>query len=747
MPADEPKAAAKTSLTQPVVLQGQIERLTFHNEENGFTVAQLRVRGQRQLVTAVGTLVSPKPGERLRLQGEWRLHPKFGEQFHFFQAETLVPATASGMEKYLASGFIKGIGPVMAQRIVRQFGGETFEVIDSNLARLAQVEGIGPKRLEMIARAWEEQKQIREVMLFLQAHDLSTAYAPKIFKAYGRQAIQVMRENPYQLATDIHGIGFVSADRIAAKLGFAPDHPGRLEAGLLYTLSQLSNEGHVYYPLEPLLDKAQELLQVDQEKLTAALSRLSFRQEVMVEEPWDPQATPADRAVYLTPFYLAETNAAKRLRVLMQGQPNLPFVDPAKALAWVQQRLGLTLAPQQAEAVLTSLRQKVLIITGGPGTGKTTIINAIIKIWERLGSNILMAAPTGRAAKRMSEVTGQEAKTIHRLLEYSQQKGGFQVSESRTLPCDLLIIDEASMIDILLLHHLLKGVARGTTLILVGDANQLPSVGPGNVFRDLIASGAIPVVELREIFRQAQESLIVVNAHRINRGEMPLWRPGPENLADFFFLEQDDPQEVLRLVLELVKERIPKRFGFDPINQIQVLTPMHRGVVGAASLNHTLQQELNPTAVGINRGGRLYKVNDKVMQIKNNYDKEVFNGDIGRIVSIDEELQELLVAFDHRQVLYDFSELDELVLAYAISVHKSQGSEYPAVVLPLVTQHFLLLQRNLIYTAVTRGKQLVVVVGSKKALAIGIKNDRTKRRFTQLGRRLAEKPAPAVSGQ
>ncbi len=724
-------------MTQLVELQGQIERITFCNEENGFTVAQLKVRGQRQPVTIVGHLVSPKPGERLRLRGEWNLHPKYGEQFKFTDYETLFPATVAGIEKYLGSGFIKGIGPVMAQRIVKHFGLETFEVIDGQSERLTEVEGIGPKRLEMIRRAWEEQKQIREVMLFLQSHGLSTAFAPKIFKTYGSQAIQVMQENPFQLARDIYGIGFVTADRIAAKLGFDQDHPARLEAGLLYTLQQLSNDGHVYYPVGPLLDKSQELLQVDQEKLTAALSRLSFRQEVIVEDPREPDAGPENRAVYLTPFYVAETGAAKRLRTLLQAQQNLPFVDPAKALEWVQQRLDLTLAPQQAEAVLMSLRQKVLIITGGPGTGKTTIINAILKIWERLGKNILLAAPTGRAAKRMSEVTGQEAKTIHRLLEYSQQKGGFQVSEDRTLPCDLLIIDEASMVDILLLHHLLKGVARGTTLILVGDANQLPSVGPGNVFHDLIAAGRIPVVRLTEIFRQARESLIVVNAHRINRGEMPLWKPGPENLADFYFLEQDDPQEVLRLILELVRERIPKRFGFDSVNDIQVLTPMHRGIVGAATLNHTLQQELNPAPDGLNRHGRVFKVNDKVMQIKNNYDKEVFNGDIGRIVKIDQELQEVLISFDQRLVLYDFSELDEIILAYAISVHKSQGSEYPAVVLPLVTQHFLLLQRNLIYTAVTRGKKLVVLVGSKRALAIGIKNDRTTKRLTQLAHRLA----------
>jgi exodeoxyribonuclease V alpha subunit len=720
-----------------VELRGQIERITFYNEENGFSVAQLRVRGHRQLVTIVGHLMSPKPGEGLRLQGEWSLHPKYGEQFKFVEHETLFPATVAGMEKYLASGFIKGIGPVMAQRLVKHFGGETFEIIGSQIDRLAEVAGIGPKRLDIIRRAWEEQKQIREVMLFLQTHGISAAYAPKIFRQYGNQAVTVMQENPYQLATDIFGIGFLTADRMAAKLGFEKDNPVRLEAGLLYTLQNLSNDGHVFYPLGALLMKSREILEADQELIGQALSRLAFRQEIMVEEPWDREAGEDERAVYLTGFYLAETHAAKRLKMLLQAQQNLPFVDPAKALEWVQQRLGLTLAPQQAEAVTMSLRNKVLIITGGPGTGKTTIINAILKIWGRLGVNMMMAAPTGRAAKRMSEVTGQEAKTIHRLLEYSQQKGGFQVSENRTLPCDLLIIDEASMVDILLLHHLLKAVPRGATLILVGDANQLPSVGPGNVFRDLLVSGAIPVIELTEIFRQAQESLIIVNAHRINRGEMPVWKAGPDKLADFYFIEQDEPQDVLKVILELVHERIPKRFGFDPVEEIQVLTPMHRGVVGSATLNQALQQELNPGGNGLDRGGRVYKVNDKVMQLKNNYDKEVFNGDIGRIVKIDPELQEMVIAFDNREVTYDFSELDEIVLAYAISVHKSQGSEYAAVVMPLVTQHYMLLQRNLIYTAVTRGKKLVILVGAKKALAMGIKNDKTRKRYTNLWRRLA----------
>jgi exodeoxyribonuclease V alpha subunit len=720
-----------------VELQGQIERITYCNEDNGFTVAQLKVRGQRQLVPIVGHLMSPKPGERLRLRGEWSLHPKYGEQFKFVEHETLFPTTVLGMEKYLASGFIKGIGPVMAQRIVQQFGGETFQIIESQIDRMAEVTGIGPKRLDIIRRAWEEQKQVREVMLFLQTHNISTAYAPKIFKQYGTQAVAVMQENPYQLATDIFGIGFLTADQMAAKLGFEKDNPVRLEAGLLYTLQNLSNEGHVFYPLGALLTKSQEILEADQELIGQALSRLAFRQEIMVEEPWDREAGQDERAVYLTGFYLAETHAAKRLKLLLQAQQQLPFVDPAKALDWVQQRLNLTLAPQQAKAVTMSLRNKVLIITGGPGTGKTTIINAILKIWGRLGVNIMMAAPTGRAAKRMSEVTGQEAKTIHRLLEYSQQKGGFQVSENRTLPCDLLIIDEASMVDTLLLHHLLKAVPRGATLILVGDANQLPSVGPGNVFRDLIVSGAIPVIELTEIFRQAQESLIIVNAHRINCGEMPVWKAGPNKLADFYFLEQDEPQDVLRVILELVKERIPQRFGFDPVEEIQVLTPMHRGAVGSGNLNQALQQELNPGGTGLDRGGRVYKVNDKVMQLKNNYDKEVFNGDIGRIVKIDLELQEMVIAFDNREVTYDFSELDEIILAYAISVHKSQGSEYAAVVLPLVTQHYMLLQRNLIYTAVTRGKKLVILVGAKKALAMGIKNDKTKKRCTNLWRRLA----------
>lgn len=715
-------------------LQGQIERITFVNEENGFTVAQLKVKGRPQPITVVGHLVQPKPGEQVRLLGEWQQHPRYGEQFKFFSSQTLVPATAAGMEKYLASGFIKGIGPIMARRIVGRFGVATFEIIEEQPQRLAEVEGIGPKRLEVIRRAWQEQKQIREVMLFLQNHGISTTYAARIFKHYGPQAIEVIKQNPYQLASDIYGIGFLTADRIAAKLGIAPEAPARLEAGIVYLLKQLGNDGHVFYPRDLLLTKAQELLTAPPELLEAALGRLAFRQEIVLAPNLDPATAsePEQQAVYLAGFYLAETKAAERLRALMAGQRRLPLVDPDQALAWVQRQLQLALAPQQAEAVRSSLQHPVMIITGGPGTGKTTIINAILKIWDRLGLQACLAAPTGRAAKRMAEVTGHEAKTIHRLLEYSQQKGGFQVSERRTLDCDLLVVDEASMIDILLLHHLLKGVPVGACLIFVGDAHQLPSVGPGQVFHDLIASGVIPVIELTEIFRQAKESLIVVNAHRINQGLLPQGRRETEPLADFYFIEQDDPEEVQRLILELVAERIPRRFGFDPLEEIQVLTPMHRGPVGVVQLNQQLQQLLNPGQPGLERHGHRFQLGDKVMQLRNNYDKEVFNGDIGRITRLDLEMQELEVTFDGRPVLYDFSDLDELTLAYAISVHKAQGSEYPAVVLPLVTQHFLLLQRNLIYTAVTRGKKLVVLVGSRKALAIGVKNDKTRRRYSQL---------------
>ncbi len=718
-------------------LQGQIERITYINDENGFTIAKVKVYGRRDLVTVVGNLLAPTPGEILKMQGEWANHPKYGEQFRVLHYKSLVPASIYGIEKYLGSGLIKSIGPIMAKRIVKTFGKETLEVIEEEIGKLTEVVGIGKKRVEMIRQAWADQKEIRQVMLFLQSHRVSSGYATKIFKTYGNEAIQVVQENPYRLATDIFGIGFLTADRIAEKLGFARDSELRAEAGILYVLQQLADEGHVYYPLNPLLTKCQEILELDQEILLGALDTLRAETKIVLEDLEEKGEPPGGhRAVYLAKFHLSETNIAARLKALINAPKASRTLDPGKALAWVQQQLDITLAARQVEAVKCALTDKVVVITGGPGTGKTTIINAILKIFAKARVKFLLAAPTGRAAKRMSEATGHEAKTIHRLLEYSFQKGGFQKNDQKPLKCDLLVVDEVSMIDTILMHHLLKAVPPRATLILVGDVNQLPSVGAGAVLQDIIASRTVPVMELNEIFRQARESLIIVNAHKINQGLMPTLRPSGQKLKDFYFIEQEDPEKVLGIILELVKERIPSRFGFDPIDDIQVLTPMHKGMVGAGNLNAELQQALNPLPDALTRGGRNFRLQDKVMQIQNNYEKEVFNGDLGRIVRIDQESQEVVIDFDGRRVPYDYADLDEVVLAYAISIHKSQGSEYPVVVIPILTQHYVLLQRNLIYTAVTRGRKLVVMVGTRKALAMGIKNDKTKRRYTFLRNRL-----------
>jgi exodeoxyribonuclease V alpha subunit len=717
-----------------VDLQGQIERVTYTNDENGYTIAKLKVYGQRDLVTVVGNLMAPIPGEIIRMRGEWANHPKYGEQFKIVQYRSMVPASVYGIEKYLGSGLIKGIGPVMAKRIVKVFGKETLEIIERDTEKLVEVHGIGKKRIGMIRKAWEEQKEIREVMLFLQTHGVSSGYATKIFKQYGSLSIEVVKKNPYRLAMDIFGIGFVTADRIAEKLGFAKDSDVRAEAGILYVLHQLSDEGHVYYPFEPLIEKCQEILEVEREVITKALSAISSQEKIVIEELSEGTG---NKAVYLAKFHFSETSVAERVRILANAPKSIRKIDSEKAVAWVQGQLSITLADRQIEAVKTAIENKVMVITGGPGTGKTTIINAILKIFSKLKVAMLLAAPTGRAAKKMSEATGYEAKTIHRMLEYSIQKGGFQKNEDKPLECALLIVDEASMIDIILMHHLLKAVPGPATLILVGDVNQLPSVGAGNVLRDIIASGAVGVVELNEIFRQAKESLIIVNAHRINNGHIPPLKPSREKLDDFYFIEQEEPEEVLKTVLDLVKKRIPGRFRFDPIDDIQVLTPMHKGTVGASNLNMELQKALNPSEEELVRGTRAFHVRDKVMQIRNNYDKEVFNGDIGRITRIDQENQEVMISFDGREVAYDYTDLDEIVLAYAVSVHKSQGSEYPAVIIPLLTQHYVMLQRNLIYTAVTRGRKLVIIIGSKRALAIAVKNNRTEKRYTYLKSRLA----------
>ena len=720
-------------------LHGQIERVTFHNEENGFTIARVKARGFRDLVTAVGNLMSPVPGQVIHATGEWATHPQFGEQFKIIRYKTLVPATVAGIEKYLGSGLVKGIGPVMAKRIVKVFGRETLDVIEESIERLREVDGIGEKRVAMIRRAWTDQKEIREVMVFLQGHGVSSGYATKIFKQYRSQSIEVVKENPYRLATDIFGIGFITADRIAENLGFAKDSAVRAEAGILYVLNQLSDEGHVYYPREGLLEKCCEILGVDRKIILEALSSLAAQQRVVIEALFahTPDRLESEVAVYLSSFHVCETGIASRLKRLINVPYSRRKIDPEKAVEWVQKQLSIDLARNQIEAVKSALDSKVMVITGGPGTGKTTIIKAILTILGRLGIDILLAAPTGRAAKRMSEATGREAKTIHRLLEFSPQKNGFQKNEEHPLKCDLLVVDEASMIDTVLMYQLLKAVPVYATLILVGDVNQLPSVGPGSVLRDIIDSGALPVVTLTEIFRQAQDSSIIVNAHRINRGEMPRLQPSDEGRNDFYFIEKTEPEEALRIILELTGGRIRNAFGFDPLEEVQILTPMNRGVVGTVNLNSELKKALNPREDGVTRGGRNFRVNDKVMQIRNNYDKEVFNGDIGRIIRIDTELQELTITFDGRSVTYDYADLDELVLAYAVSVHKAQGSEYPCVVIPLLTQHYILLQRNLLYTAITRGKKLVIVVGSKKALGIAVRNDKTQKRYTWLKHRLS----------
>ena len=718
-------------------LQGQIERITYTNEENGFTIARVKVYGQRDLVTVVGNLMAPNPGEILKMRGEWANHPKYGEQFKIVQYKTAVPASVYGIQKYLGSGLIKGIGPVMAKRIVAKFGKDTLDIIENEIEKLAEVDGIGKKRIEMIKKAWEDQKEIREVMIFLQTHGVSSGYATKIFKQYGNRSIEVVKENPYRLATDIFGIGFVTADSIAEKLGFAKDSELRAEAGILYVLHQLADDGNVYYPYEPLIKKCEEILGVGREVIVSAFSTIAYDKRIVIEDLNQEieEFRENNKAVYLAKFHVSETSIATRLKTLINAPKSIRKIDSDKAIEWVQKQLAITLAKKQVEAIKCATENKVMVITGGPGTGKTTIINAILKIFSKLKVRIMLAAPTGRAAKRMSETTGHEAKTIHRMLEYSIKKGGFQKNDEYPLDCDLVIVDEASMIDTILMHHLLKAIPPKATFILVGDVNQLPSVGAGNVLRDIIASGAVPVVELNEIFRQAKESLIIVNAHKINKGILPSLKPsGPKD--DFYFIEQEDPEEVLRIILELVKERVPRRFGLDPVDDIQVLTPMHRGTVGAGNLNAELQKALNPGQDGVIRGNRNFRINDKVMQVKNNYDKEVFNGDIGRITRIDPENQEVTISFDGRDVPYDFTDLDEIILAYAVSVHKSQGSEYPAVIIPILTQHYVLLQRNLIYTGVTRGRKLVVIAGTRKALTIGVKNDKTEKRYTYLRCRL-----------
>lgn len=720
-------------------LKGLVERITFTSEEDGYSVIKVRVPGQRDLVTAVGNFISLSPGETLVMEGVWSNHARFGQQFRVERYESAAPSTVHGIEKYLGSGLIRGIGPKMAERIVKLFAERTLDVIDNEPARLREVQGIGDYRVAQIKKAWEEQKEIRNLMVFLRSNGAGAAHAVRIFKQYGSQSVKVIQENPYRLAMEILGIGFLTADKLAQNLGFQHDSPLRAEAGILYVLNEAADEGHVCLPLSVLIERSGKTLQIEPGILEQAVLGLAADTRIR-EENLSPAAAEAfgdSRAIYPRAFHAAETGAAKRLSLIQQYRSFRGKVDPDKAVEWLRGRLPFSLAPLQEEAVKQALTQKVIVITGGPGTGKTTLILAILTVYERMGARVCLGAPTGRAAKRLSEATGHAAATIHRLLEFSPQEGGFQRNEQKPLSADLVIIDETSMMDTIIAHHLLKAAPPHAVLILVGDSDQLPSVGPGNVLGDIIESGRFPVIRLTEIFRQAGQSRIITNAHRIRMGSFPDLKTESGQNPDFYFIGREDPEEAVKTIVQLCTRRIPQRFGFDPIEEVQVLSPMHRGTIGAQNLNFALQNALNPSGITLEKTGRIFRVKDKVMQIRNNYDKDVFNGDIGRIRRIDQEAQEVQIDFDGRVVKYDFGELDELVLAYAISIHKSQGSEYPAVVFPLLTQHYMMLQRNLLYTAVTRARKLVVIVGSMKALAIAIKNNRTQSRFTLLKERLS----------
>jgi exodeoxyribonuclease V alpha subunit len=714
-----------------ITLEGSIERISFHNAEDHFTIARMKIRGEKDTIPVIGHLYSVTPGEVLKISGYFEQHPKYGRQVRIESYESIVPATVSGIEKYLGSGLVKGIGPEMAKRIVKQFGLTTLDIIERDIRQLSKVEGVGPKRIAQIKEAWKEQKEIRRIMIFLQGYGVSTGLATKIFKTYGQQAVTRIKENPYGLAADIFGVGFLTADRIAQKMGMEKDAPARLQAGLIYSLQQKSEEGQVCLPEEDLTQAASHQLDVETNQLLPVLQELIQKKQLRIR-----QDETGKTYIFLPYLDLSEEGIAHRIGVLLK--------EKAKAdgrtetiLFQVEKTLRLTLSGQQKEAVRKALSQKLLIITGGPGTGKTTIIRSILEIFKRLGRQCLLMAPTGRAAKRLSEVTHYPAATIHRSLGYNPKMGGFQRDEEHPLEADLVVIDEASMVDTYLMFHLLKAVPDQAVLILVGDVFQLPSVGPGNVLSDFIQSQKVPVVQLNRIFRQGEGSLIVVNAHRIHQGDMPILVEEEESKGqDFYFLNQEEPEKAVRWILDLVQDKLPQRYGIDPLQDIQVLTPMYKGMVGAENLNLFLQQHLNKDQRSVQRGSRLFKVGDKVMQIRNNYDKDVFNGDIGRLAKIDRESQEVLVNFEGRFVVYDFSELEDLVLAYAISVHKSQGNEYPAVIIPIMIQHFILLQRNLIYTAVTRAKRVVVLVGTKKALAIGIKNNKPQLRYSLLKERL-----------
>jgi exodeoxyribonuclease V alpha subunit len=719
-----------------VQLEGTVDRITFYNEDNFYTVAKLKLKNSKT-ATIVGNLPPLYIGEELVVRGDWVQHKEYGQQLQVEEWESKVPQSTVGIERFLGSGLLKGVGPATAQKIVRHFGAETLNIIENSPEQLLQLPGFSMVKINRIADSLKEHGDIQRIMVFLQGVGVSPGYALKIYRTYKNEAVKIVKENPYRLADDVFGIGFKIADQIAQKIGVGNDSPYRIRAGIRFWLNQNSSEGHIYAYENDFLAKASKELEVNELQLAAEMEELLLTKDIFRETLNDNQ-----RLIYLAPFYYSETGVATRIRDLLSTEPKSASIDSGKALEKFARQTHITLAEKQREAVLKSLQNGILVITGGPGTGKTTIVKGILSLFKTAGLRVMLAAPTGRAAKRLAETTQEDAKTIHRLLGYGNEDAGgsrFQYNEDEPLDTDVLIVDEFSMVDLILFYSLLKAVTPGTRLIIVGDVDQLPSVGPGSVLRDLIQSAKVPTVRLNVIFRQAQESLIIANAHRINQGEFPLLSKD----RDFFFIEESEPEKIVQMFPELVKVRIPKFLGCDPVEDIQVLTPMRRTITGVENLNLCLQEALNPPASGkteLKTGAATFRLDDKVMQLKNDYQKLVFNGDIGRVRHIDPEERRMVVAFqevegEHR-VSYESEELDQLVLAYVISVHKSQGNEYPVVIMPVTTQHFLMLQRNLLYTAVTRAKKMVVLIGTKKAVAIAVKNNKIEERNSLLKERL-----------
>lgn len=730
-----------------VSIQGTVERITYRNEDNLYTVARISCEGRdsigraRRIITVIGTFPFITIGETLLMKGEWINHPEYGKQFKVESYESIVPATVKGIENYLGSGLIKGIGPVTAKRLVESFGIKTLDVIEHESWKLIEVEGIGDKKAASITKAFEEQKEIRRVMVFLADHGVTPGLAIKIFRYYGNASIQAVQENPYRLADDIHGVGFRTADKIAAELGIEPASIERVTAGIVYVLNELASEGHVYYLESELIKEAASILRVEEDLVKEAIPVLESQGAIVRD------MIQGGTAVYLAYLYRAEADVAQGFSRLITVKPRAVSGNIDNLMGEMEKRDGICLNDEQKGAVKKAAENSVLVLTGGPGTGKTTTVRTMLRVFEAEGFRVSLAAPTGRAAKRLAETTGREAKTIHRLLgvNFTQGYMAFERNENSPIDADVIILDETSMIDVLLMSHLLAAVSPGTRLVLVGDVDQLPPVGAGSLLKDVIESGVTEIVRLTEIFRQAQLSMIVTNAHRVNKGIMPIYNKGLSKKSgiDFFFIREEEPERITEIIKDLVGKRLPDYLRCNPIDDIQVMAPMRRTVTGVDNLNLTLREALNPEGRGkreIRMGAFILREGDKVMQIRNNYDKMVFNGDIGRVVSINCEVQEAVVAFDEsdglRRITYEQYELDELVLSYAISVHKSQGSEYPVVVMPVTTQHYVMLQRNLLYTAITRAKQLVVLVGTPKALAIAVKNDTQDMRYSGLCERL-----------